>query len=99
MNEEKQGGEREIARADVWHQAAAFAAWLDETAEPERTLADAFMDGWVAALASRRSTEADQQKPPPCGAYSNGTDGWCCAATGPHDQHHNAAGDVRWGDA
>lgn len=38
-------------------------------------------------------------QPAPCGAYSNGTDGWSCAATGPHDQHHNAAGDVHWGDA
>lgn len=36
------------------------------------------------------------EPPPPCGAYSHGTDGWSCAATGPHDEHHNAARDVTW---
>lgn len=38
-------------------------------------------------------------EPAQCPSRSNGTDGWCCAAVGPHDEHHNAAGDVRWGDA
>lgn len=33
---------------------------------------------------------------PPCRVYSHGADGWHCSVEGPHEQHHNAAGDVTW---
>jgi hypothetical protein len=35
-------------------------------------------------------------EPAPCPVYSQGTDGWHCAVTGPHDEHRNAAGGVTW---
>ena len=67
-------------------------------------VADGYSDweyGPTATLRARARAidPTTTEKPAPCGAYSNGTDGWCCAAVGPHDEHHNAAGDVRWGAA
>lgn len=67
------------------------------TANALRTAAEAMRKQGAGPEVFVCDDMADALDPPPCGAYSNGTDGWCCAATGEHDEHRNAAGDVRWG--
>lgn len=66
----------------------AMPLWLDE-------LVAHHLPGQQPCRACGTVPDPGPDGPPQCPAVH--PDGWCCAVTGVHEQHANAAGDVTWG--